>query len=348
MFKSFRNKKVLVTGHTGFKGSWLSLWLENIGAKVYGISQPTRHKNDHFNFIESNCNSFIVDIRDTIKFKKTLSEINPDFVFHLAAQPLVRDSYNNPLDTWNTNVIGTANLLEYSRELSNLLGLLVITSDKCYENKEVSRGYIESDSLGGHDPYSASKGACEILTNSFRKSFYSDSNNPLIASARAGNVVGGGDWSEDRLIPDIMRSIQKKDSLIIRSPNSTRPWQHVLDCLYGYLLLGEKLINQDSFYADAWNFGPDKSGNIKVQNVLNKIKDEWSIFDWKIDRNKNPHEASLLFLDNSKSKKYLNWKPIWDIDKTIHETVLWYRNFILDNKISSLSQIKMYEKDIFK
>jgi len=348
MFHYFNQKKILVTGHTGFKGSWLVLWLKIIGANVSGISLPPKSKNDHINHLSTDIESHYQDINDYDKTFKIIKKINPDFIFHLAAQPLVRESYNMPIETWQTNVIGTANILNISRSLNNLKGVLVVTSDKCYENREIDYGYKEDDKLGGFDPYSSSKAAVELLVSSFRNSFFSNTDTPLIASARAGNVIGGGDWSSDRLFPDIVRSIQSKNALLIRNPNATRPWQHVLDCLYGYLVLAENLLKTNGrAYDQAWNFGPSKSSNIKVIDILKKVKNLWDDFEWVIDDGLNNHEANLLYLDSSKSQKLLHWKSILDIDETLSWTINWYKEF-LNNNVISINQINNFMKLIEK
>jgi len=342
MLDCFKNKKILVTGHTGFKGSWLVSWLNIIGANVSGISLPPKSKYDHFNFLELNIDSHFQDINDFDNLQNIIKKINPEFIFHLAAQPLVRESYKTPIDTWQTNVMGTANILNISQSLKDLKGILVITSDKCYENREIDYGYKEDDRLGGYDPYSSSKAATEILVNSFRKSFFSTPKSPLIASARAGNVIGGGDWSVDRLFPDIVRSVQTKKSIMIRNPHATRPWQHVLDCLFGYLLLAEKLFECSDFtYAEAWNFGPAKNSNIKVIDILKNVKILWPDVKWELDNGLNSHEANLLYLDSTKANTLLNWNCNLDIDTTLEWTIEWYKEF-LDSNIISNNQINQY------
>jgi CDP-glucose 4,6-dehydratase len=270
---SYQNKKVLVTGHTGFKGSWLIKWLEMLGAEVQGISLEPNTEPNHFTLIHSDIKSHILDIRDAEKLSKTIRSINPDIVFHLAAQPLVRESYEYPLETLQTNVMGTANVLNACRGLDNLKAILVVTTDKCYENKEWIWGYRESDPMGGYDPYSMSKGCAELVVSSFRRSYfnlddYSKKHSTLLATARGGNVIGGGDWSKDRLIPDIIKSVVKQQSVMIRSPHSTRPWQHVLECLSGYLMLGQKLLQGEKAFAEAWNFGPPGDAEASVLDVL--------------------------------------------------------------------------------
>ncbi|MDH5655975.1 MAG: CDP-glucose 4,6-dehydratase, partial [Spirochaetia bacterium] len=286
----YKNKSVFVTGHTGFKGSWLTLWLENLSAKVSGFSLDPEADPNHWNLISSRAVDVRGDINHFENLKAAITEAKPEIVFHLAAQPLVRRSYREPLNTWQTNVAGTANLLEACRSVKSVKAVVVITTDKCYENKEWEWGYRENDRLGGHDPYSASKAACELVVDSYRKSFFNEKG-VLIASARAGNVIGGGDWSEDRLLPDLVRAISEKKILEIRSPGATRPWQHVLDPLAGYLLLGQKLLEGGGEFAEAWNFGPTHEGNRTVKELLEEIKKSFPDVKWKTDRADHPHEA---------------------------------------------------------
>ena len=339
----YRNRKVLVTGHTGFKGSWLSLWLQSLGAKVYGISLPPDTTPSHWNLLKLDIESFYIDIRDQKLLNKKILDINPEIVFHLAAQPLVRRSYSMPVETWETNVMGTANVLNACRYADKLRAILVVTTDKCYENKEWAWGYREIDPLGGHDPYSSSKAASELVVSSFRQSFFQKANSPQIASARAGNVIGGGDWSEDRLIPDLVRSIQNQKPLDIRSPNATRPWQHVLDCLSGYMVLGQHLLDAgDKSFANAWNFGPDREGNRSVQQMLSQFKLQWPEACWQINEYHQVHEARLLHLDSSKAREKLRWAPVWSFDEGIAATTDWYKSWLYDEEIVSLRQLQAY------
>jgi CDP-glucose 4,6-dehydratase len=266
----------------------------------------------------------------------------PELVFHLAAQPLVRRSYRAPLETWSTNVIGTANLLDACRNVEGLRAIVVVTTDKVYENNEWPWGYRENDVLGGHDPYSASKAAAELVVASYRKSFFSADNAPLIASARAGNVIGGGDWSEDRLIPDIVRATSRGESVEIRSPSATRPWQHVLECLAGYLLLGQRLLAGDSAFADAWNFGPDLADNRTVQEVLCAMRAHWPRFSWHMGDSMQPHEAGLLYLDSSKARSRLNWRPVWTLEEAIERTASWYQAQLACDEPPSRAQLIDY------
>ena len=347
----YNHKRVLITGHTGFKGSWLALWLGELGAEVTGLSMNPLTNPNHIDLLKLNINSIIGDIRDYHLVKKTIDNVKPDIIFHLAAQAIVLDSYNNPIETYESNVMGTLNILEASRKYKNVKAIVNVTSDKCYENKEQKIGYKETDPMGGYDPYSSSKGCAELLTNSFRNSFfnineYGRKHNTLIASARAGNVIGGGDWANFRLIPDIVKSINNEKNVEIRSPYSTRPWQHVLEPLSGYLVLGEKLLQGKSEIADGWNFGPEDEGSITVKEVVENMKVHWDQLEYTIcSSNKDQHEANLLNLDITKAKKKLNWFPIWDSKKTFKQTCLWYKNYYLNNKVSSIENLHEYIND---
>ncbi len=348
LFKNiYLGKKVLITGHSGFKGTWLSLWLQQMGAIVSGIALEPDTNPNHRDLLNLELDSNNIDIRDLEKLIYKINIIQPDIIFHLAAQPLVRYSYNNPLETWTTNVIGTANLLDAARSISCLKAIVVITTDKCYENKEWTWGYRESDRLGGHDPYSASKAATELVVSSYRKSFFNRPNSPLIATARAGNVIGGGDWSVDRLIPDVYRSIIYNKILEIRSPLATRPWQHVLESLSGYLLLGQKLLEGKLDFADSWNFGPSNEGNKTVQEVLNEISHTLNTLEWISVNKENFHEANFLQLDSTKALKKLEWKPVWDFKQGIEETAKWYKHFIETKEIISYIQLNKFVQNAF-
>ena len=338
----YQGKRVLITGHTGFKGSWLALWLSKLGANIFGISLMPNTNPNHISLLGLDINEAICDIRNYENLYKELKKFDPEIIFHLAAQPLVRKSYKEPLETWTTNVMGTANILEASRYLSNLKAVIIVTTDKVYENKEWEWGYREVDSLGGHDPYSASKCGAEFVVQSYKKSFFNKLNSTKIVSARAGNVIGGGDWSEDRLIPDLVRGIYEKRSVEIRSPGSTRPWQHVLESLSGYLLLGDKLISNKDYIDTVWNFGPDDSGNATVENVLTTLKKSWNQLTWHVEDSNVNHETKLLKLDNSKAKYQLNWKPVWDLEKCLEKTASWYHEFTVSNKVISESQLQEY------
>jgi CDP-glucose 4,6-dehydratase len=338
----YNGRRVLVTGHTGFKGSWLSLWLKTLGAQVIGISLPPIGLPNHWDLLKLDLESHYLDIRDQERLHNKIQIIKPDLIFHLAAQPLVRRSYQNPLETWAINVMGTANILNAARALESLKGVVVVTTDKCYENKEWVWGYREIDSLGGHDPYSASKGGSELVTASFRNSYFNLPTSALIASARAGNVIGGGDWSDDRLIPDLIRSTTTNTPLEIRSPNATRPWQHVLECLAGYLMLGQQLLHGNKGFAEAWNFGPEKDGNRKVREVLQTIQRHIPTAQWSQSEAPQPHEAQLLHLDSGKAREKLAWKPVWSFEEGIEMTVNWYKAWLDKKGVVSEAQLMAY------
>jgi CDP-glucose 4,6-dehydratase len=338
----YRGKRVLVTGHTGFKGSWLALWLHELGAQVSGVALPPEAPPNHWELIALPSNDHRLDIRDFAALKKVFTEWQPEIVFHLAAQALVRRSYRDPLETWSTNVMGTANVLEACRQSPSVRAVVAITTDKCYENREGHWGYRENDPLGGHDPYSASKAGAELVAASYRAAFFNMVNAPLLATARAGNVIGGGDWAEDRLIPDLIRAIEMERSLEIRSPDAVRPWQHVLESLSGYLLLGQKLLKGDKAYAEAWNFGPDSEGRRKVSEVLEKLNRHWSSMRWHVTKKLQPHEAMLLYLDSSKARDILGWHPVWNIDATLNKTADWYRAWLQSGVVISRQQLADY------
>jgi CDP-glucose 4,6-dehydratase len=334
ILKNYKNKNVLVTGHTGFKGSWLTIWLLSLGANVIGYSLDPKRNED--NFVKANIKDKIVDIRGDIrnvdKLKKVFEIYKPEIVFHLAAQPLVRYSYANPKYTYDVNILGTVNILECIRECEETKIGIIITSDKCYKNNEWVWGYRENDRMGGYDPYSSSKSCVELIVSSYQNSFFNpekfDKHGKLIASVRAGNVIGGGDWSEDRLIPDCIKALQKGKKITIRSPYSIRPWQHVLEPLSGYLLVGAKLVSDGIQYANAWNFGPEYRNMINVLEIVEKVVNGWGSGNYSIENNKNNfHEAKLLSLDINKAKYYLQWYPRWGIDKTIEKIIEWYKNY---------------------
>ncbi len=352
LLESYKNKKVLVTGHSGFKGAWLSLWLYALGAEVigYSLKPPTNPSLFEVLSLKDKIVSIEGDIREKNKVKEVFQKHKPEIVFHLAAQPLVRLSYNEPRLTYETNVMGTFNLLEASRETESVKVFLNVTSDKCYENKEQNIYYKESDSLGGYDPYSSSKAMSEILTSAYRNSFFNPgdlgkTHNTALASARAGNVVGGGDWAEDRLIPDCVRSLSAKKAVLIRNPYSVRPWQFVLEPVFGYLLLGTKLLEDPLKFLGGWNFGPDNLENQTVEEIVESVIDIWGEGKFEIHKDGALHEAVLLMLDNGKAKKELGWKPLYDIDKTVDKTVSWYKKYYAGKEDMfkySLSQIEEY------
>jgi CDP-glucose 4,6-dehydratase len=335
-------KRALITGHTGFKGSWLALWLNELGADVTGIALPPETHLNHWDLLALDTNEYRLDIRDAEALKRAFLATKPDVVFHLAAQPLVRRSYREPLETWSTNVMGTANVLEACRQTPSVSAIVAITTDKCYENREWPWGYRENDPLGGHDPYSASKAGTELVAASYRSAFFNAENDPLLATARAGNVIGGGDWSEDRLIPDLVRALAQGQSLEIRSPLATRPWQHVLESLSGYLLLGQRLLQGDKSCAEAWNFGPELEGNRTVSEVLGKLNAHWSSLRWNVTDKPQPHEATLLYLDSSKARINLQWRPAWNFDAALEKTAAWYRDWLERGRVTSREQLAEY------
>ncbi|MBE3609020.1 CDP-glucose 4,6-dehydratase [Campylobacter californiensis] len=343
----YKNKKVFVTGHTGFKGSWLVFWLTKLGANIVGYSDKVPTNPSHFELLNLHIKSIFGDIRDLEKLNLAIKEVKPDIVFHLAAQPLVRYSYKNTIETYETNVIGTLKVFEACRQ-NGVKAIVNITSDKCYENKEWVWGYRENDPMGGYDPYSSSKGCAEILTASYRNSYfnideYGKTHETLLASARAGNVIGGGDWAEDRLICDVVRATIKNETVLIRNPNATRPWQHVLEPLSGYLLLGQKLLEGKEEFAEGWNFGPSEEGNYSVGEVLDCLQRHWDKVKFKVEKNaQNLHEANLLKLDCSKANIKLGWKPTWDSKTTFEKTIKWYREFYEGGKILSEDNLNEY------
>jgi CDP-glucose 4,6-dehydratase len=346
----YKGKKVLLTGHTGFKGSWMALWLEKMGAQVYGYSLAIEGTN-HLDLLQLNIENNHGDIRDLESLQNYFTKVQPDIVFHLAAQALVRQSYDDPIETYSTNVMGTLNVYEACRKTASVKAIVTVTSDKCYENKEWNWGYRENEPMGGYDPYSASKGCAELLTSSYRNSYfnladYGVKHHVLLASGRAGNVIGGGDWANDRLIPDIVRATSKHEAVQIRNPKATRPWQHVLEPLSGYLALGWELLAKNVPVADGWNFGPDNHSNLPVDNIIDLSKKYWDAIEIEYSKNTNDHhEANLLMLDCSKANKVLKWKAVWGIDKTIDKTITWYKEYTLHKKVLSESDLNDYVTD---
>jgi CDP-glucose 4,6-dehydratase len=345
----WKGKKVYLTGHTGFKGTWMSLWLQDMGAIVKGYSLDVNTKPALF--IEANVaekmESEIGDIRNLELLTESMVCFSPDILIHMAAQPLVRLSYQEPVDTYTTNVIGTVNVLEAARKCSDLKAIVSVTTDKCYENKEWDWGYRESEPMGGYDPYSSSKGCAELVTSAYRRSFFSSEGSASLASARAGNVIGGGDWAEDRLIPDILRAFEKSKPVIIRNPLSTRPWQHVLEPLSGYLVLAQELFLNGDNFAEGWNFGPKDEDCKPVSWILDKMVESWGgNASWSLDKKNNPHEAGFLKLDCSKASSRLKWKPKWNLQLTLRSIVDWHQIYSNggDLKKQCLKEINTYSK----
>lgn len=345
---NWEGKKVLLTGHTGFKGGWLSLWLKKLGAKVYGVSLDPITSPSIFEVasvrdeIEKDAR---IDIRNLEQLKSFFQEIEPEVVFHLAAQALVLDSYSNPVDTFATNVMGTVNVLECIRVTPSIKAAVIVTTDKCYENKEWYWAYREIEPMGGFDPYSSSKGCAELVTSAYRSSFFSNGN-ASIASARAGNVIGGGDWSKNRLIPDFFRAIENKEPLFLRYPQAIRPWQHVLEPLGGYILLAEKLLGEDNQnYTEAWNFGPSEDDAKTVEWIATNICQHFPDSSWKTESGEKKHEANYLKLDISKAKMKLKWYPKWKTEEALHATVEWYQAFKAGKNMKdfTFSQISYYQ-----
>jgi len=347
----WQRKRIFITGHTGFKGSWLSLWLSYLGAEVkgYALNPPTSPSLFNEAKINSIIDSQIGDIRDWDAIYESMTVFNPDILIHMAAQPLVRYSYNAPIETYEVNVIGTAKVLEVARSCSNLKAIINITTDKCYENDGRSEGYKESDPMGGYDPYSSSKGCAELVSSAYRSSFLQGQGIGL-ASVRAGNVVGGGDWASDRLIPDIIRSFEKNEPVVIRNPKATRPWQHVLEPLSGYLILAQNLYKNQKDYSEGWNFGPNEQDVKPVEWVLDKMIAKWPNSSWKLDNNSNPYEADYLKLNISKAQSKLGWKPVWDLSHTLDKIIEWNKAWLNkeDMQAVCLTEIKEYMIDMSK
>jgi CDP-glucose 4,6-dehydratase len=356
MNKDFwKNKKVLITGHTGFKGSWLALWLEQLGARVtgYSLAPPTEPSLFTTAQVDRNITSIIGDIRNFATLKESVDKAQPDIIFHMAAQSLVRLSYDNPVQTYETNVMGTIHLLESVRTCSSVKAVVNVTSDKCYDNKEWVWGYRENEAMGGYDPYSNSKGCAELVTAAYRSSYFkasknSDHQGAYIASARAGNVIGGGDWAKDRLIPDLMRAFMKNASPLIRNPDAIRPWQHVLEPLSGYLLLAENLIKEGETFAEGWNFGPRDYDAKPVRWIADKLVTLWGDkAQWILEQSPQPHEAHYLRLDCSKAQMKLKWQPVWSLEKSLIYITEWFKAYQKGDSIRkiTLTQIANYETD---
>ena len=345
----WKGKRIFLTGHTGFKGSWLSLWLSSLGADVkgYALNPPTSPSLFNEAKIDSIIGSQIADIRDQKTLYRSMTTFDPDIVIHMAAQPLVRYSYNEPIETYEVNVIGTAKVLEVARSCSNLKVVVNITTDKCYENDDRSEGYRENDPMGGYDPYSSSKGCAELVTSAYRRSFLQKQGIGL-SSVRAGNVIGGGDWAEDRLIPDILRSFERNESVVIRNPKATRPWQHVLEPLSGYLTLVQKMYNNPKKYAEGWNFGPNEKDVKQVDWILNRMISGWPNSSWELDKESNPHEAGFLKLDIEKAKSKLGWMPVWELSYTLEKIISWHKAWLNkeDMQAVCLAEIEEYTRSM--
>lgn len=341
----WQGKRVYLTGHTGFKGSWLSLWLHSLGAivKGYALSPPTTPSLFEQANIAACMESEIGDIRHLEQLTASMVGFNPDILIHMAAQPLVRLSYKEPIETYEINVMGTAKVLEATRQCPNLKAIISVTTDKCYENREWVWGYREDEPMGGHDPYSSSKGCAELVTSAYRRSFMQEKGVGL-ASVRAGNVIGGGDWAEDRLIPDILRAFESQQAVVIRNPLSTRPWQHVLEPLSGYLVLAQKLYQAPANYAEGWNFGPDEGDARPVEWILNQMVTQWSGASWVLDEQAHPHEAGYLKLDISKAKARLGWHPLWRLDTTLGKIIHWHQAWLAQHVMQAvcLNEINEY------
>ena len=348
-------RRVLVTGHSGFKGSWLSLWLQHSGANVvgYALRPPTSPSLFEEARVGERMSSTIADVRDLDRLCAAVAEHRPEIVFHMAAQALVRRSYTEPVETYATNVMGTVHLLEAVRRAGGVRVVVNITSDKCYENREWVWGYRENEPMGGYDPYSNSKGCAELVTAAYRSSFFNPADyakhGVAVASVRAGNVIGGGDWASDRLIPDIMAAFLEKRAVMIRNPHAIRPWQHVLDPLRGYMLLAERLWDQGPEFAEAWNFGPDDEDARPVEWIVSHLVQNWGAGTrWQLDQGAHPHEARYLKLDCSKARARLAWRPVWRLDRALDQIVAWYRAFAARRDMRSVceQQIAEYEQAV--
>jgi len=345
--RNFWNKKqVFLTGHTGFKGGWLSLWLSSMGAKVTGYGLPPNTNPSLFKVADVERiidKSYLADIRDCDKLKESILAARPEIVIHMAAQPLVRYSYANPVETYATNVMGTVNVLECIRKTSSVHAALIVTTDKCYENKEWHWGYRENEQMGGSDPYSSSKGCAELITSAYRRSYFPSEkygqHKLAIATVRAGNVIGGGDWSQDRLIPDAIKAFESNKNLMVRNPLAVRPWQHVLEPLSGYLSLTQALYQNDALYSGAWNFGPFTEDEKSVEDVINLLIKKWPVKAlWSREEGEQPHESHLLKLDCSKAHHLLKWKPKWNLEISIDNIVEWHTEY---QKKSNMTEVTM-------
>lgn len=342
----WQGRRVFVTGHTGFKGSWMCLWLQSMGAVVRGVAlnPPTNPSLFEVASVADRMDSFLLDIRDFSRVRASIEEFKPEVIFHMAAQPLVRRSYDEPLETYSTNLMGTLHVLEAARYVDTVKSIVNVTTDKCYENKEWVWGYRENDPMGGHDPYSSSKGCVEIASNAYRKSFLIDSGIGM-ATVRAGNVIGGGDWAIDRLMPDVLRALEAKKLIVLRNPTATRPWQHVLEPLSGYLMLAERLFHEGQTYAEGWNFGPHDEDCRPVQWLVDKSCEIWGEnAAFETDFRTQPHEANLLKLDISKARNRLGWEPTWPLLKSLNNIVTWHKSWLGGKNMHKvcMDQIKEY------
>jgi len=345
---SFRNRKVLITGHTGFKGSWLTFWLNRLGAEITGVALEPHTSLDAFYAmnIALLCNDLRHDINDFKGLFKIFTQVQPEIVFHLAAQPLVIESYKNPLYTLNTNIIGTTNILEACRLTPSVKVIVVVTSDKCYENRESPLGYRENNRIGGNDPYSASKACAEIVVHSYRESFFKDKSSKSLASVRAGNVIGGGDWAKNRIVPDCIRSLKENRRILLRNPDAARPWQHVLEPLGGYLLLALKMLKKPENYNEPWNFGPGYDGIKSVEELTIEIIRFWGMGSYQSANHKGKiQETGMLKLDISKARQKLKWNPVLSFEESVKLSVDWYKSQITNENMVKLSldQIDYYE-----
>ncbi len=341
----WQGRRVFLTGHTGFKGGWLALWLSRLGAEVVGYSLAPPSTPALFDLLDLQARLFahqLADIRDLERLKQAVRHAQPEVVFHLAAQPLVRASYRSPIETCETNIMGTANLLEALRDIDSVRAVVVVTSDKCYENREWLWPYRENEALGGHDPYSASKAAAEIVTAAYRRSFFGDTD-CAVATARAGNVIGGGDFAEDRLLPDLFRSQAAGELLHLRYPQAVRPWQHVLEPLRGYLMLAERLWDAGRDYVGAWNFGPEEADIRTVSEVVESLAHRLPKLRWTQDDTPQPHEAGLLRLDSSQARLRLDWRPVWRLDKALEATTEWYLAWQSRRDMGALTEVQLQD-----